>query len=84
MEPLIKDSQEVIERYGDNIHPKKENWEEIIGEIEFKNVDFKYPDGDEYVLKNFNLHIKPGTNVAIVGETGAGKSTLVNLACRFF
>lgn len=84
MEPLIKDSQEVIEKYGDNIHPKKENWEEIIGEIEFKNVDFKYPDGDEYVLKNFNLHIKPGTNVAIVGETGAGKSTLVNLACRFF
>lgn len=84
MEPLIKDTQEVVEKYGDNIHPKKENWEPIIGEIEFRNVDFKYPDGDEEVLKNFNLHIKPGTNVAIVGETGAGKSTLVNLACRFF
>ncbi|MGD9569769.1 MAG: ABC transporter ATP-binding protein [Sedimentibacter sp.] len=84
MEPLIKDSEHVIEKYGDNIHPKKENWEPIIGEIEFRNVDFKYPDGDEEVLKNFNLHIKPGTNVAIVGETGAGKSTLVNLACRFF
>lgn len=84
MEPLINDTKEVIEKYGDNIHPKKENWEPIIGEIEFRNVDFKYPDGDEEVLKNFNLHIKPGTNVAIVGETGAGKSTLVNLACRFF
>jgi len=84
MEPLINDREDVIEKYGDSIHPKKENWEPIEGEIEFKNVTFKYPDGDEEVLKDFNLHIKPGTNVAIVGETGAGKSTLVNLACRFF
>ncbi len=84
MEPLIKDREDVIEKYGDNIHPRKENWEPIEGEIEFRNVSFKYPDGDEEILKDFNLHIKPGTNVAIVGETGAGKSTLVNLACRFF
>lgn len=83
-EPLIKDREEVVAVYGDTINPKKENWEEIAGEIEFKNVTFKYPDGDEEVLKNFNLHIPPGTNVAIVGETGAGKSTLVNLACRFY
>ena len=55
-----------------------------MGQVEFKNVSFKYPDGDEEVLNNFNLHIKAGTNVAIVGETGAGKSTLVNLVCRFF
>jgi len=43
-----------------------------------------YPDGDENVLENFTLDIPPGTTVAIVGETGAGKSTIVNLVCRFY
>ena len=43
-----------------------------------------YPDGKEYVLEHFNLHVPAGMNVAIVGETGAGKSTLVNLVGRFF
>lgn len=83
-EPDVKDSPEVIEKYGDAFDPKKENWEEIYGDIEFDDVSFKYPDGDEYVLEHFDLKIPFGTNVAIVGETGAGKSTLVNLVCRFF
>lgn len=80
----VEDTPEVIEKYGDVFNPKKENWEEIYGDIEFRDVSFKYPDGDEMVLENFNLKIPFGSNVAIVGETGAGKSTLVNLLCRFF
>ncbi|MBQ3084131.1 MAG: ABC transporter ATP-binding protein, partial [Clostridia bacterium] len=80
----VVDRPEVIEKYGDSFHPKRENWEPIRGDIEFQNVDFKYPDGEEYVLEQFNLKIPFGTNLAIVGETGAGKSTLVNLVCRFF
>ena len=80
----VSDSKEVIEKYGDSFDPKKENWEPLHGDITFEDVSFKYPDGDEYVLEHFNLHVPQGTNVAIVGETGAGKSTLVNLVCRFF
>ena len=80
----VEDSPEVIAKYGDTFDPKKENWEELHGDVEFEDVSFKYPDGDEYILEHFNLKIPQGTNVAIVGETGAGKSTLVNLVCRFF
>ena len=80
----VTDAPEIVEKYGDSFHPKKENWEPLRGEIEFRDVTFRYPDGGDNVLEHFNLHIPQGTTVAIVGETGAGKSTLVNLACRFF
>ncbi len=83
-EPNVKDSDEVIAKYGDVFDPKRENWEEIRGDIEFRDVTFRYPDGDEDVLEHFNLKIPFGTNVAVVGETGAGKSTIANLVCRFF
>ena len=82
--PQITDTPEVVEKYGDAFRPKRENWEPIRGDIEFRDVTFRYPDGGDNVLEHFSLHIPAGTTVAIVGETGAGKSTLVNLACRFF
>ncbi len=81
--PEIEDTEEVKEKYGTIMNPKRENWEELKGEIEFKNVNFSYIP-NELVLKNFNLHIKPGTSVALVGATGSGKSTIVNLICRFY
>lgn len=80
----VADRVEVVEKYGDTFHPKKENWEPLYGDVEFKDVSFKYSDGNEMVLEHFDLKVPQGTNVAIVGETGAGKSTLVNLVCRFF
>ncbi len=84
LKPQVDDSDEVKAKYGDVFNPKKESWEPIDGHITFDDVTFMYSDGTENVLENFNLDVPKGTTVAIVGETGAGKSTLVNLACRFF
>ena len=97
-EPDIADPQEVVAKYGDIEHPRPENWEEITGEIVFDNVCFAYntkpADGEidadpagkpeKLLLRDFCLHVKPGEKIALVGETGAGKSTIVNLLCRFY
>ncbi|MDD6884764.1 MAG: ABC transporter ATP-binding protein [Eubacteriales bacterium] len=82
-EPEIADSPEVKAVYGDSFHPKKENWPEIQGDVEFRNVTFRYTGG-ERVLENFSLKVRHGETIALVGETGSGKSTIVNLICRFY
>jgi len=56
----------------------------VKGEIEFKHVSFKYPDADEYVLRDINFTVKKGETVAFIGSTGSGKSTLIDLVPRFY
>ena len=54
------------------------------GTVEFKNVSFKYPDADEYVLKDISFKVEKGETIAFIGSTGSGKSTLINLIPRFY
>ena len=54
------------------------------GTVEFKNVSFKYPDADEYILENISFTANAGETVAFIGSTGSGKSTLINLIPRFY
>lgn len=82
-DPDIYDTPEVIEKYGTLLAPKKENWEKLEGTVEFKHVSFYYKE-NEPVLEDFNLFVQKGSSVALVGETGSGKSTIVNLICRFY
>jgi len=70
VEPKIKDAENCV------------ILEKCNGDVEFKDVSFSY--NGETVLKNINIHIKPGQTVGIMGPTGSGKSTLVNLICRFY
>ena len=82
-ESEVKDTPASVELYGTSMDPKRENWEPIEGDIVFDHVDFYYKES-EPILKDFNLHIHAGETIALVGETGAGKSTIVNLICRFY
>ena len=81
--PDIIDNPDIIEKYGDFENPKYNTWDDINGRVTFKDVSFSYKTGEQ-VLKNFNLDVKPGEKIALVGETGSGKSTIINLLCRFY
>ncbi len=62
----------------------KDGIEGMEGTVEFKNVSFKYPDADEYLLKNISFKVNKGETIAFIGSTGSGKSTLINLVPRFY
>ena len=83
MEAGIRDNELVEQTYGDMLHSNREQWPEFAGNITFEDVTFRYKDG-ENILEHFNLTVRAGEKIAIVGETGSGKTTLVNLACRFY
>ena len=79
----IVDSEDVVKKYGDSFEPRRENWEDIKGSVKFEDVSFAYKEGEK-VLEHFDLEVEAGQTIALVGETGAGKSTIVNLVCRFY
>ncbi len=81
--PEIVDRPEVIAKYGTLLEPKAEAYEPFHGAISFRDVRFDYGNGIE-VIHPLNLEIEAGSSIAIVGETGSGKTTLVNLLCRFY
>ena len=82
-QPEIVDKKEVEDAYGSLLHTKKDNWETIQGQVSFKDLTFYYKE-DEIILDHFNLDVKKGQSVALVGHTGSGKTTLINLLSRFY
>jgi ATP-binding cassette subfamily B protein len=81
--PTIEDRDDVIAKYGTILEPKKDQYETMQGDIQFEHVKFSYTPGVQ-ILHDTHLHIPKGQTIAIVGETGSGKSTTVNLICRFY
>ena len=79
----VYDTKEIEAIYGDALEPPKKPLPQMKGEIEFKDVYFAYKD-DDYILEDFSLKIKDGERLALVGETGGGKSTIINIASRFY
>ena len=81
--PDIVDAPEILEKYGNAFAEGSEAPEDIKGHVVFEDVSFRYNEG-EWILQDFNLEVKPGQTIALVGETGSGKSTIVNMICRFY
>lgn len=88
--PQISKGLESVKSIGDimgNSHVEENNsivpLGELKGAVKFVNVDFKYPDSDKNTLSDFTLDVKPGESIALVGESGAGKSTVLNLLIGF-
>ncbi|MGB9679786.1 MAG: ABC transporter ATP-binding protein [Thermoanaerobacteraceae bacterium] len=77
---------EVLETKPSIIDPEnpKHFDKKLKGEIEFRNVSFKYPDAEDYMLKNISFKVLPGQTTAIIGRTGSGKSTITSLLLRFY
>lgn len=81
--PQIVDKDEVIEKYGTIFDDKKDNWEHLKGEVEFKDITFFYNE-NEHIFNHFNFKVEAGKSVALVGHTGSGKTSFVNLLSRFY
>lgn len=79
----INEKPGVEEKFGTIYESKKENWPAVKGDVKFEHVSFHYNE-EEDVLKDFSLNVSKGETIALVGETGSGKSTIVNLLCRFY
>jgi len=79
----LVDTKEVVDSYGTILNPITTGYHRLKGDVRFNDVSFAYKK-EEPVLTHFNLDVKAGETIALVGETGSGKSTIVNLLCRFY
>lgn len=88
LQDSLPSADRVVEIFDEKIEPdvfgEAVKFDEKIQNIKFENVNYKYEDSNDYVLKNINLDVKAGEIVAFVGKSGSGKTTLVNLLARFF